>query len=320
MAYTKTNKILEAISELYSINDLTISDFNKLSYEQKVIAILWCSYTNNHLSSLTPHTLNQLKTTLTNLEVKLKDKIVIENIDTLALDLNELDNVISINTIITKLNELTTKLNTLTTIDYTSNLTTLNNSVNDITNYTNNLNNILLKLDELVPIDYNSKLDTVIDKLNLVDTNNLLSSLLSNNYKIDTTSLDYLAFKLQNLDVNIHSTPITYSTLLSNTSGTAQTLSTPAREVGSLNVASYLVVVTGMSTNNLPTKVEGSIDGTNWTTVPLKYSNLSGNSNHVYTIPNNGTYLFSTEILTRYIRLTVANIVTAKVNGQLYVK
>lgn len=320
MPYTKTNKILEAISDLYDINDLTTDDFNKLTYEQKVVAILWCSYTNNHLSSLTPYALNQLRTTLTDLEIKLKDKIIIENIDNLALDLNELDTVVSINTILDKLTQLVTKLNTLTTFDYTDSLTTINNSINDITNYTNNLNNILTKLEELVPLDYNTKLNTVIDKLDLTATNNLLNNLSTNNYKIDVTSLDYLTTKLQNLDVNIHSIPIIYSTVLSNTTGVAQTLSTPAREVGDLTVASYLVVVTSMTTNNLPVKVEGSIDGNNWTTVPLKYSNLSGNSNHVYTIPTNGTYLFSTEILTKYIRLTVGNILTAKVTGQLYVK
>lgn len=284
----KTNELIKAISELYKVN--TITDFNKLTIEQRIYALLWCIYTNSN-TSLTPSTITNLKTALTDLQVTLKDKIVIENIDSLSIDLHELNNVTSITSILDKLTALSTKDNTT------------------------NLDEVLTKLDSLIDKDYNTNFNDLSTKIN---------QLISNNYAINTTSLDYLAdkliAKLDNVHATVHSDNVSYETILINNTGVAATLSTPARDVGIYETASYLVVVTNMSTNNLPTKVQGSIDGINWTTVPLKYSNLSGNSSNIYTIPTNGTYLFSTEVLTKFVRLTVSNIVTAKVTGQLFVK
>lgn len=352
---TKTAKLFEALSDLYNING--INDFNQLTIEQRVYALLWCLYTNNH-TTLTAHTINNLKSSLTDLQVQLKDKIVIENIDNLAIDLHELNTVTSIvsildkltvisnkdytanlNTILTKLTDLIAKDNTTNLDEVLTKLTTLINkdystNLNEISTKLNNFSDILTKLDTLISIDNTDELNTTNNLLTSLNTltNDIkttrINDLINNNYLINTNSLNYLAdrittaliTKLDNVHAIIHSDNVSYETVLSNNTGVAATLSTPARDVGIYETASYLVVVTNMSTNNLPVKVQGSINGNDWTTVPLKYSNLSGNSSHTYTIPSNGTYLFSTEVLTKFIRLTVSNIVTAKVTGQLFVK
>lgn len=308
----KTNELIKAISELYKVN--TITDFNKLTIEQRIYALLWCIYTNSN-TSLTPSTITNLKTALTDLQVTLKDKIVIENIDSLSIDLHELNNVTSITSILDKLTALSSKDNT-TNLDEV--LTKLDSLIDK--DYNTNFNDLSTKLSSLINLSNTDQLSNLLTTLNTTKINQLIS----NNYAISTTSLDYLAdkliAKLDNVHATVHSDNVSYETVLSNNTGVAATLSTPARDVGIYETASYLVVVTNMSTNNLPTKVQGSIDGINWTTVPLKYSNLSGNSSNIYTIPTNGTYLFSTEVLTKFVRLTISNIVTAKVTGQLFVK
>lgn len=252
--------------------------------------------------------INILTTTVTNTKVT-------NDVNLSDITVNKL-NTVKVNNLVELINAtLTTKLteDTITAIVTKLANTEFKLSISTLTELVNKLLSTVLtvKVDNKLTTDI-ANFNDLITKLTAttLNTNTNFASLIASVLTVKLNNIDELVTKLNNLTVQ--TTNAIKSVVL--TDNVINSI-----EVTNYSNATYQLTITGLM-GSFSINILGSLDNTNWFTLPLMTSSLNINNNAVL-VSSNSTVMLNVNCNCKYIKLnTVSLPLLTRIDAKLYLK